>query len=181
MDDFPDHFDDIARAIGRVCLKWSSIEITIQAIVLELACYQAEAYDDQAVSHPMVVLLSHMKLRERILAARALAHAVDEPTRWRDRLGGVLTTIDGTLTLERNRFVHDLWMQDFPSGISRFSSGYKVTKVQARTPALQMGTMKTYADMGEVEAAIEQIEATSNLLSDLYNELRDLTLQKRQR
>lgn len=161
----------LAQAIGEVCMQWAYIESIVADLALELAVYKSPGYDDDAVRHPLLVAVLHMKLRERISLAKALAHEVSQPVDYFDRLSTLLNIIDKELTIERNRFVHDSW-EIYDNGIVRFAEGPKAIK---RHPSgerrLSMGTEKTFASVDEVRAFVTRLEETTSSLVALESEL----------
>ena len=154
-------------------MEWAYIETIVHDMALHLAAYTDRAYETESVRHPLHVALSHMKLRERILVAKALAHEV--PGDYYDRLAKLLNTIDSDLTIERNRYVHDSWDTDGNS-VLRYAPGPKVVRPQAQRRVLMMGTEKEFASLDEVRAFINRLLEARNSLVDLENELAGLMI-----
>ena len=170
-------YELLAQAIGEVCLEWSYLETIVHDMALHLAVYRDGAYDGDSVRHPFHVALSHMKLRERIFVVKALAHDVDAPADYYDRLSSLLSKIDNDLTVERNRYVHDLWTIE-SDHISRFAPGPKVVRPQSRKRELVMGTEVVFADVTEVRRFFDRLREARDSLIDLENELAGLIAQK---
>lgn len=169
-------YEELAQIIGEICLEWAYIETIVHDTALHLASYRDRAYENDAVRHPFHIALSHMKLRERIMVTKALAHDVS-PADYFDRLSKVLSLIDNDLTLERNRYVHDMWEIE-PDRVVRFAPGPKVVRPQSHKRELVMGTEAIFADLSEVRAFVTRLEVARNSLVDLENELAGLMVAK---
>lgn len=167
--------EQLAQTIGEVCLAWADIETLVHDMALHLAAYGNRAYDDDLVRHPLHVALSEMKLRERIHVAKALAHEVHGD--YYDRFSSLLNTIDTELTLERNRYVHDMWDTD-GNVFLRFKPGPKVVRPQARQRVLMMGTEKQFKDISEVRKFIDHLEEAKSSLIEFENELAGLMIEQ---
>lgn len=168
-----DRYDQLALAIGHVCSKWAYLETIVHDMALHLAAYQDVAYDEESVRHPLHIALSHMKLRERILVVKALAHAVAPPSDYYDRLARLLSFIDADLTIERNRFVHDSWSFE-GERLIRFAPGPKVIRPQSHLRELVMGTEKEFESIEQVRLFIDRLQSAIDSLVDLENELAGL-------
>lgn len=156
-------------------MEWAYIETIVHDMALHLAAYANRAYDDESVRHPLHVALSHMKLRERILVVKALAHEV--PGDYYDRLASLLNKIDSELTIERNRYVHDSWDTDGTS-VLRYTPGPKVVRPQANQRVLMMGIEKEFASLDEVAQFNARLLEARNSLVDLENELAGLMIEQ---
>lgn len=170
-------YAQLATVIGEVCLNWAYLETIVHDMALHLAAYKDRAYDNEKVMHPLHVALSHMKLRERIFVVKALAHEVKTPADYYERLTKLLSIIDNDLTIERNRYVHDIWQID-NGRIVRFSPGPKVVKSQSRQRELVMGSETAFANLDEVSAFLIRLSDATNSLIDLENELAGLMIEQ---
>lgn len=168
--------EQLAEAIGEVCLEWQYLESIVADMALHLAAYHDLAYDTESVRHPLLVALLNMKVRERILTVKALSHDV-QPRDYFDRLSRLLSVIDGDLSIERNRFVHDQWSIE-PHGITRFKEGPKVVRPQAKMREVVLGTETVFADFAEVRAFAVKLRDAREKLIELENEIAGLIERK---
>ena len=170
-----DHMPTILRieaAIGRTCYWWSALEHLVHDICLHLASCLSVDFEKSINRTPLHIALSNMDIRDRIATAKAFASQAPTANKtFYNRFEKLLNRLDNELRIERNRYVHDLWMiGDDDQTIERFQQRTIVTRPQSHKPEMHIGTKKPFASVEEVEAFTHEIEAVWRELVEIDNE-----------
>lgn len=169
--------DQLALAIGNVCLRWAGIEEHLLYFIVHLAMAIDPAYERDEVLSVYIATVVNMEMRQKTLTAKALAHSITTPSDFYDRTEKLMNHIDNELRPERNRYFHDYW--DYSSDtISRVRFGAKVERPQSRTRTLRITQNTSFQSVNEVAELDRRIEAAYHALTDLDSELASLSLEK---
>jgi hypothetical protein len=129
--------DELAQEIGRMCLYWSELEMTVTLALNQL----------MQTSEPVVtnVLLGAMDLRGKIEALLPLAFHRRMNDHWYNEIEAIANLVNGELRTERNRIIHDSWIElpgrDEPH---RMRLHGKVVKTQSRTRELKLADYRPF-------------------------------------
>jgi hypothetical protein len=165
-------------SVGSVCRLWNSIHTVAHNIVLLLHNYDVRAHPEREVStSTLATALYNMELREIAATIKTAAVALQIPTALTDKLTQLLNVIDNDLRVQRNRYVHDQWVDEGDIAI-RFQPGTRVTMLQARQPIHEFGRVKYYRTVEEIWGFVEQLEDAHERLDALQAELWDLCYQR---
>ena len=172
--------DDLYRAIGRVVYEWALLEDLVDALVFDLtAICSRRFYEDDDIQAPYILMSSNLDLRANISTAKALAlHIEEDVPDLFSRLEPVLNRIENEIRNERNRFVHDRWTL-WGDKIVRAKAGTKISREPATGhPKLDIGSVKEFAQMSDVEAVADHIFAQNILIQKVREELQEAYRQK---
>jgi hypothetical protein len=130
--------DEHAHAIGYVCITWAVLETEIDKLLIMLTPLE---YGEVGES-----ILGNSNIRDKIRMLKALAFIRKPADEWYDELERTLNFIDSELRIGRNRYIHDLWIQQATyqdkelreSSIARRTRGAKVVNEQARKRKLSL-------------------------------------------
>jgi hypothetical protein len=168
-----DFYERLSKAIGDVCIYWSHIEDHVHGLILHLAMYQDDAFEKKPVYQILHGVVCQLDLRQKISAAKVLAHNVTQPTDFYERAESLLNYVDNELRPERNRYVHDLW--EYQDGrIVRNSMNPRVIKPQSRMREVRLISEKEFASVDEITAFAEKLFDARDRLSLLDGELAGL-------
>ena len=172
-------YEDIAAAIGDVCMWWSNIEHEIHDLVLHLAMCLDPVFEKQGPFDVLHFTLSHMDVRQLIATAKSLAtHVYDEHSpAFYERAEIILNFVDNDLRPERNRYVHDLWAVEGAT-ISRSRLEPKIHRPQSRTRAFSTYAISRYSDLAAVRSLGDTLEQTYQDLAELDNHIAWLCEQR---
>ncbi|MER8426509.1 hypothetical protein [Mesorhizobium sp. M1403] len=174
-------YDQIASAIGEVCLWWTALEDVILGLSLHLSVFRDASFERDTAWDTLNTVLLGMDFRAKITTAKALAHHVDveESADFYERLEELLNHIDNTLRTERNRYVHDTWHIDGQSAI-RSKIGAVVRKTQSHQRELFLQSDRVFADIAEVRSFVSTLELAYDDLATLDNHISWLISHKEQ-
>lgn len=122
-----------AQAIGYLCIIWSWLELSVNALLCTLA--EMDTFDASAA------LVQNMSFRDKLAALRTLGFVRKPSDEWYSNLESAVNEIDNDLRPERNRMVHDSWHPG-EDDMLRVTHSAKVIREQAHKMALQYGTGK---------------------------------------
>jgi hypothetical protein len=174
-------YDQIARAIGNVCILWATIEEHIHDLILHASVCIDPAFEADAVWDTLHTVVTNMELREKIATAKALIHKVDATGSLYDEAETLLNYIDNDLRLERNRYVHDYW--DHEEGvITRVARGAKVKRLPPTGKReLRLSTDRQYEAIEGVNKLVNDLMTTYAQLASIDNQLARLAEQRERR
>lgn len=112
------------------------------------------------------VLLSALDFRAKIQASMAIGFSKKPDDAWFDELQQELNEIDNDLRPERNRMIHDYWLQ-LPEKVIRMQHIAKVIKDQ-RSKVLTLANNKPIT-VGEIIALTVRIAKASGKMTELRN------------
>lgn len=134
---------------------------------LTLLLHTLARIDDPTVNN---TLLGVMGLREKIQALHTIGfkRAIDKD--WYEQLARTLNLIDNELRPERNRMIHDFWIDDLDGELRRMRLNPKVVNQQSRTKRTQLSTQVaiTPETMSLLCTNIESASVAINLLRHEY-------------
>jgi hypothetical protein len=130
--------DDHAHAIGYVCITWAVLETEVDKFLTFLTPLE---YGEVGES-----ILGNSNIRDKIKMLKALAFIRKLDDGWYRELDAVLKLIDDNLRPDRNRYVHDLWIEHatyenkqlIAASVARRTRGAKVVKAQSRKQELSL-------------------------------------------
>lgn len=91
-----------ATAIGYMCICWASLERRLHHCLVDL-----KAFPNAAIGESIT---ADADLRSRIAMLKGVAFVRKPDNKWYDAFCAVLNRIDGEMRIERNRYIHDLWI-----------------------------------------------------------------------
>lgn len=172
MSDDTDIYDEIARAVGDVCLHWVTIEDVINDLISHLAVYIHSDFENPATGDILHITLSQMDVRQKIATSKVLAHHINTPDspNFYDQTASLLNYLDNTVRPERNRYVHDYWSVEGEE-IIRAKFGAKVHRPQSRQRILSMWSERRYKNLDAAQAFIENLGLAYEDLVELDNHI----------
>lgn len=148
--------DELAQEIGRMCLYWSELEMGVT-----LALDQLMHGSERVVTN---VVLGTMDMRSKLEALLPLAFNRRVNDHWYERVETVVNLINGDLRTERNRIIHDSWIEmpgkDEPH---RMHLRGKVVKVQSRTRELKLADYRPFGPRDVGLLYVRMIRARTEL------------------
>jgi hypothetical protein len=129
--------DELAQEIGRMCLYWSELETTVSLFLLKLC--------DIPDSTTKNVIFGALDFRSKLHALLPMAFSKKPDDDWYARVEKVVNQIDNDLRAERNRIIHDSWIEmpgsDGPHRMRIFG---RVVNAQSRTKKLQLADYRPF-------------------------------------
>jgi hypothetical protein len=125
----------------------------------------------------LATALYNMEFREIAATIKTAAFVVGIPKKLTDELSEVLNVIDNELRVERNRYVHDQWVDEGDLAL-RFQAGTRVTMLQARQPIHEFGRVKYYRTTDEIWKFVSDLEEAHSRLNGLHSELWQLCFER---
>ena len=121
--------EDHLYALGALAWAWSNAELVIDLALVPYLGLNEPGAKREAVLH-------NIPFRDKIamLAALAFIHKPEDPSEY-EGLKAFLDRLDNELRAERNRLMHDVWLND-PGEIRRWARKTKSKRTQARQMAL---------------------------------------------
>lgn len=179
MTDTYSRYDQIAHAIGDVCLWWVSDENVVHDIILHLATYLHSGFDQKEAWDILHLTVSHMDARQKIATAKVLAHHVQTPhsPTFYEQAESLLNYLDNVARPERNRYVHDYWTSD-GAEVVRVRYGPKVHRPSSRERSLSQWTERRYPSLEAIHAFAKNLELVYRDLVDLDNHIAWLVGQR---
>lgn len=166
-----DTFAALENAIGQVCQAWSLIESHV-GILLENKVWAALHVQLTPNTQKIIQIFSqNMDVRQKIQTAKAIAVGFRPPLF--KRVERLLNQIDNDLRPKRNRYIHDVWIDD-GEGFIRIQPGSFVERVQAHSPVARMGKREHYTDINAVRTFHTELCTALKELMALCGELEDL-------
>ncbi len=157
--------DEHLRAIGFVCVAWNYLE-------QEVTQYLATMIPVQTLKD-IHVMGAELDIRDKLALLRGFAFNRINDHEMRDELDDIINHIDNELRSDRNRIIHDSWVQGAgPTKRLRYKTAYK--KPESRQP-LRLTTFE------EVEMSVEDIQEVGNRIGKAMGRLtinRGLFIQK---
>jgi len=149
--------DELAQEIGRLCMYWSELEMVIATLLAKLLTIEETV--------PKNIVIGALDFRGKLFALLPIAFHRKPSEAWYESLEDTVNLIDNQLRPERNRIIHDYWIE-FPGEDDphRMQIRAKVVKVQARTRQLELASYKPFTakDVGllyvQIIRAKERIE-----------------------
>ena len=130
--------DEHARAIGYLCIFWAALEHGVNSTLQTLTPLEPGAVSDS--------ITANADIHEKLRMLKAIGFIRKPTNAWFGQLEKVTKEIDDKLRLERNRYIHDLWMGFSP--VIRRTRKTSIKRPQSRKEP----TLSTYEDT-TVEAA----------------------------
>jgi hypothetical protein len=122
-------FADHAREIGNLCIAWSRLELEVTVFLYTLM---------QPVGNlEAIIPITNIDFREKLDAVLALGFHKKRSDDWFAKLRAAINEIGNDLRPQRNRFVHDHWLQA-GGEVIKFTMKTSVHYEQARTLALKL-------------------------------------------
>jgi hypothetical protein len=112
-----------AAAIGYVCMCWASLERRLHHCLAELGAFSTEEIGE--------CITAETDLRARISMLRGVAFIKKPDIKWYDAFTAVLNRIDNEMRIERNRYIHDLWLHANLEAAIKRSFKVEVSRPQA--------------------------------------------------
>lgn len=147
--------DEIALAIGRVCIAWNFLELTANQYLADII--PVRVMSDKHILAADLDLRGKLKL----LHDFAFTRITNEPMR--EKLKSIIDRIENEIRPKRNRAVHDHWV--FGSGTTQLEFRTKVGRVQSRRPLALSTTKETAIDPADIQAVAGEIQAITNELT----------------
>tara|TARA_R110000868_G_scaffold130514_2_gene340211 strand:+ start:112 stop:768 length:657 start_codon:yes stop_codon:yes gene_type:complete len=176
----PKRYEEIATAIGHVCLSWREIEEMLHRIVLRLAEVIDPTIEHGPSSVTFHIILSECDLSRKIASAKALAFIAsgEEAGPLFVRTRELLNLIDKKLRLERNKYIHEEWI-DLGERIVRGDPRARVSTPQSHSFALDLGQEKSFDSIEHVYEFASVLEAAAVDLDALRNHIWTILLVKK--
>jgi len=168
--------EKLSLAIGNVCVAWSLIEAHVGILI---AHQIRAALRDQVNGMAATIfetMIQNMELRQRTQTAKAIAVGFSENVF--PKVETLMNRIDNELRTERNRYVHDLWLQE-GEGLVRIKPGTFIQYEQARRPVANLERRTLFSGVDEVETFAKTLNQVLGELMELTSEFRALTEKRR--
>lgn len=128
--------DELAQEIGRMCLYWSELEMTVSVFLSRLL-----KIEDRISSN---VVIGALDFRTKLAAVLPLAFDRKPNPKWYDDVEKIINHIDNVLRPERNRIIHDAWVS-FPDRTShRLRIQGKVVNTQAFQKEIRLSDIRPF-------------------------------------
>lgn len=131
--------DELAQEIGRLCMYWSELEMAISLLLSDLLRIE------EAV--PKNLILGALDFRSKLHMLLPLGFHRKPSDQWYADLNEHVNHIDNVLRPERNRIIHDYWIEmpgmDEPH---RMQFTGRVVNEQSRTKKLELATYKPFTE-----------------------------------
>lgn len=152
--------DQYAIEIGRLCMAWADLETAIGILMVDLL--------EPAHVAAQMALMTNMDIRDRIATTLPLALVSKPDDRWFSVLQSCLNRINNDIRNERNRMVHDSWVQLRDRTMARFRPNASVIRPQSRTLSLTTGEIVPVA-VAEIATLVQRVTAETDLLHGIWN------------
>jgi hypothetical protein len=174
-------FDQIARAIGNVCIWWTAIESTTHDIILHMASCLDPTFDRHIARDVLHITISNEDIRQKFATAKLLAHMIEYESspKFYEKVEKLLNYLDNVARPERNRYVHDDWSHD-GNEIIRSRLGAKIERVQSRQRSIALWTERRFPSIEAIESFVTNLEDAHLDLAELDNHIAWLTEQNGQ-
>lgn len=120
-----DEYKEFTAALGHLCMFWAHLDREVNYLIGALL----GATEQQAAC--IATELSDVAPRCRLV--RTLSYTLDVPQDWRDALGELCNLISNSIGPQRNRFVHDNWMEA-GTAMKKTDRRVKIAKSQSFQP-----------------------------------------------
>ena len=157
-----DPLDAHAIEIGRLCLVWSRLEVSVMMLL--------DALLDIPDRTTVNILMGTLDFRGKLQALIPLAFSKKRNDAWFERLHEEVNNIDNALRTERNRMVHDFWTIEPGSPARRMQLAPKVVKDQ-RDKKLTLANVKPVTP-NEITLLIVRIAKAGGAIDLLFEEYR---------
>jgi hypothetical protein len=154
--------DEHARAIGYLCIYWAALEHGMDRLLEILAPLEPGDISNS--------ITSEIDGRTKLTLLRKVGFARQPSKGWYGSLEGLINRIDNILRLERNRYIHGLWIGRSP--IIRRSRAHKAIK---RPQSRQQRKLTAYdkkpiepKDIWETVESISRAQIHLNALEASY-------------
>lgn len=150
-----------APAIGYVCILWGFVESELNFSLALLF----KSMDDDAFR----ALVANMDIREKVEVVRAVGFLQRPSKIWFEELKAALNKIDNVLRPERNRIIHDQWVND-GTLIHRRTHKTKIKRPQAFLETLSfhddkpMPAKAVWKEAKNIEYAISSMRRVNHWL-----------------
>ncbi len=152
-------FDKHAQEIGRVCILWSQLELTMAGMLGDLM-----AIEDATVKN---VVISSLDMRGKMQAILPIAFSKKRSDSWFSQLQTEINEIDNKLRPERNRLIHDYWIV-MPDTVHRMQHTATVVRDQ-RTQLLKLAE-HVPVSVGDLLALQIKIAKASGRIQELADQ-----------
>lgn len=122
VEDIPKAINEHARAIGYVCILWAAMESRIDQLLAALT----------PIDHDKIgeIFSANVDLREKLEIIKSAAFVRKPNDAWFKAVEELANKVDNSLRSERNRYVHDAWL-DKAGEIVRRTKQTTIKKPQA--------------------------------------------------
>jgi hypothetical protein len=174
-------YDQIAKAIGNVCIWWTELEGVTHDIILHMAVCLEPSFERQTPWDILHITLSNDDVRQKFATAKLLAHMIEYESspKFYERVEKLFNYLDNIARPERNRYVHDGWSHEGQE-VVRSRMGAKIERVQARQRVIALWTERRFPNIAAIESFVTNLQLAYEDLVTLDNHIAWLTGQKGQ-
>jgi hypothetical protein len=134
--------DDHAHAVGYVCVAWAILETELDRMFLDLVPLSQRTPVDKSICESVT---GNSNMRDKIKMLKAIGFIRKPSDEWYAEVEKVLDLIDNDFRTTRNRYIHDLWVQEYPKDkyapeptVIKRQRGARVVNTQSRTQELSL-------------------------------------------
>ena len=150
--------DDHAHALGYVCMRWAILEARIHYCLVQLGAFSGEKEGE--------CITCEADMGTRIAMLKGIAFLRKPSRKWLDEFVGTLNRIDSEMRIERNRYVHDMWLS---THVPSATVTRRTHKVAIKKPQSRKRELSTYHDKSisadEIWNFVYRIERVSTRLA----------------
>jgi hypothetical protein len=139
-----------AQAIGYVCILWATMEINLDRLLETVLQIDNEDVADS--------LTANMDTREKLHALKAAAFLRKPDQKWFDHVEELVTYVDDTLRVARNRFVHDIWILTSPDTVEKRTRKTVLRKPKSFAPPELIRFTQEAVDVKEIWQLADSIQ-----------------------
>jgi hypothetical protein len=170
MNPLDRQYEKLESAISKASIRWIRLEEMLRDLIITLSMYIHPAFEEREPMFVIGDITSNTGVRGLVASAKALAHRVDDPKDFYDRLEPLLNLIDNDYRAERNRFMHDEWII-LPNTVNRYRRGSVVKRPQSHQRELTNRTKRQFESMTEIEGFADKLDDALSQLHHFDNEL----------